>query len=112
MLPPPALVWILVTLSVLAVPAEAHTVRASSVPRVQPSYTLTATPSQVAPGAQLNVSWTAPSGRHSTDWIALYKVGDLNTTYGSWQYTQGATSGNFTVTTPTTAAKYEFRYLL
>ena len=112
MLPPLAVVFVLATLSVLAFPAEAHTFRASSAPRVQSSYTLTATPSQVAPGAQLNVSWTAPSGRPSTDWIALYKVGDPNTTYGSWQYTQGATSGTFTVTTPTTAAKYEFRYLL
>ncbi|HTG18091.1 MAG TPA: Ig-like domain-containing protein, partial [Blastocatellia bacterium] len=112
MLPPRALVFVLVMLSVLPVQAEAHTFLASSAPRVQSSYTLTATPSQVAPGAQLNVSWTAPSGRPSTDWIALYKVGDPNTTYGSWQYTQGATSGNFTVTTPTTAARYEFRYLL
>jgi len=58
------------------------------------------------------VTWTAPSGRPSTDWIALYKVGDPNTSYGPWQYTQGATSGSFAVTTPTQAATYEFRYLL
>lgn len=79
---------------------------------IQSSFTLSATPSQVAPGGQLTVNWTAPSGRPSTDWIALYKVGDPNTTYGPWQYTQGATSGSFAVTTPTQTAIYEFRYLL
>ena len=79
---------------------------------VQSSFTLSATPSQVAPSGQLTISWTAPSGRPTTDWIALYKVGNPNTTYGSWQYTQGATSGNFTITAPTQSGLYEFRYLL
>jgi len=79
---------------------------------LQSSFTLATTPSQVAPGGQLTVSWTAPSGRPTNDWIALYKLGDANTTYGSWQYTQGATSGSFAVTAPAQTGRYEFRYLL
>ncbi|HKA19632.1 MAG TPA: Ig-like domain-containing protein [Blastocatellia bacterium] len=79
---------------------------------IQSSFTLSTSQSQVAPGGQLTVNWTAPSGRPTNDWIALYKVGDANTTYGSWQYTQSATSGNFTVTAPSQTGRYEFRYLL
>jgi hypothetical protein len=76
------------------------------------NYTLTATPSVVAPGGQLTVSWTAPAGgTSSSDWIALYRVGASNSQYGWWQYTNGATSGNFTLTAPSEAGQYEFRYL-
>ena len=78
----------------------------------QSSFALSTTQSQVAPSGQLTVNWTAPSGRPTNDWIALYKVGDANTTYGSWQYTQGATSGSLSVTAPSQAGRYEFRYLL
>lgn len=94
------------------IPRTSNATSIAEPPTGQSSYTLTASPSQVSPGGQLTVSWTAPTGRPSTDWIALYKIGDPNTTYGSWQYTQGATSGNFTVTAPSTANRYEFRYLL
>jgi YD repeat-containing protein len=76
------------------------------------SYALSVNLSQVAPGGQLTVTWSAPSGRPTTDWVALYKVGDPNTSYGAWQYTNGTTSGSFTATTPTQAGQYEFRYLL
>src|SRR5215475_14938676 len=95
----------------LTVPA--NTRGAFPIPAVaQSSFTLSATPSQVAPSGQLTINWAAPSGRPTTDWIALYKVGNPNTTYGSWQYTQGATSGSFNVTAPTQSGLYEFRYLL
>ena len=75
-------------------------------------YTLTASPSTVAPGGSLTVSWTAPSGRPTYDWIGLYKVGDPNTAYQWWTYTVGATTGSVTLTAPTTPGTYEFRYLL
>jgi photosystem II stability/assembly factor-like uncharacterized protein len=75
------------------------------------TYTLTASPSTVAPGATLTVNWMAPSGRPATDWIGLYRVGDPNTSYLWWSYTQGATQGSFTLTAPSQAGKYEFRYL-
>ena len=66
---------VIVTLAILisvVMPATNYGLRYDPRPPVQSSYTLTASPSQVAPGGQLNVSWTAPSGRPFTDWIALY----------------------------------------
>jgi subtilisin family serine protease len=75
-------------------------------------YTLTATPSSVSLGGTLTVSWTAPSGRPANDWVALYQVGAPNTTYLWYQYTNGAVSGSFSVTAPSQAGQYEFRYLL
>jgi subtilisin family serine protease len=77
-----------------------------------PSFTVTASPSSVNPGDPLTVQWTAPSGRPATDWIGLYKVGDPNTAYTWWAYTNGATSGSFALTAPSDAGQYEFRYLL
>ncbi|MGH9905337.1 MAG: hypothetical protein ACRD8U_07110, partial [Pyrinomonadaceae bacterium] len=78
----------------------------------QSSYTLTASPSSVAPAGSISVGWTAPSGRPTTDWIGLYKVGDPNTSFLWWRYTQGAASGSFTLNAPTAAGTYEFRYLV
>jgi serine protease len=75
------------------------------------SYTLTASPSTVTAGGQVTVGWTAPGGRPPTDWVALYRVGDPNTAYVWWQYTNGAASGSVTITTPGVAGQYEFRYL-
>jgi Galactose oxidase-like, Early set domain/Viral BACON domain len=80
-------------------------------PQAGVNYTLTASPSTVAPGGPLTVSWTAPSGRPTTDWIGLYRVGDPNTSYLSWVYTNGATSGSSSFSAPTQGGQYEFRYL-
>jgi hypothetical protein len=74
-------------------------------------YILTATQSTVNAGDPLDVSWTAPGGRPSTDWVALYRVGDPNTAYMWWQYTNGAASGAVTIGAPGDAGQYEFRYL-
>ena len=60
----------------------------------------------------MTVSWTAPSGSSSTDWIALYASGAANTDYISWQYTNGATSGSLNVPAPSNPGTYEFRYLV
>jgi cytochrome c551/c552 len=76
------------------------------------TYTLNATPSTVQTGGTMTVSWTAPSGSSSTDWIALYASGAASTAYGSWQYTNGATSGSLTVPAPSNTGTYEFRYLV
>jgi hypothetical protein len=75
------------------------------------SYTLIVSPSIVAPGGQLTVSWTAPSGSSTVDWIGLYKVGASNFEYLGYIFTNGATSGSFT-TALTQPGQYEFRYLL
>ena len=76
-------------------------------------YTVTAGTNAVAPGGQLSVSWTA-STKGGNDWIALFKKGDSNiapvTGWVGW--TDGATSGTFTLSAPTQAGQYEFRYLL
>jgi hypothetical protein len=76
-------------------------------------YTVTAGTNTVAPGGQLNVSWTA-SIKGGNDWIALFKKGDSNTApVAGWVgWTDGATSGTFTLSAPSQAGQYEFRYLL
>ena len=78
-----------------------------------PALSLTARPSKVPAGGQLSVSWTTPSGRIMTDWIGLFEVGDPNMSYEKnwWGYTKGATSGTMTMSAPSRAAQYEFRYL-
>ena len=75
--------------------------------------TLAASPSTATAGATTFVlDWTAPAGRPAADWIALYKVGEPNSAYGWWAYTNGATTGRFTALAPAEAGEYEFRYLL
>jgi hypothetical protein len=76
------------------------------------SHTVTASPSSMGPGAVATVSWTAPSGSSSQDWIGLYRQGDPNASHIWWAYTGGASSGSFDVTMPSSAGTYEFRYLL
>jgi subtilisin family serine protease len=78
----------------------------------QSTFTLTPSPDRVSPGDPLAVRWTAPAGHSAIDWIALYRVGDPNTTYGWFSYTGDATSGTFTVSAPADPGQYEFRYLL
>ena len=74
-------------------------------------FTLTVNPYVVTAGSEVSVSWVAPSGGPS-DWVALFKVGDPNESYGWWEYTKGASSGTLTLSAPTGAGQYEFRYLL
>src|SRR5439155_16659050 len=77
-----------------------------------PAVTLTPSPTSLPVGADLTISFTAPSGRPSDDWIGLYKVGDPDTSYLWWRYTGGATSGSFTLSAPGPAGQYEFRYFV
>ena len=76
------------------------------------TFTLTAAPANLNPGGALTVSWTAPGGRPTNDWIALYPVGGANNAYVWYQYTGGTASGTFHLTAPATLGQYEFRYLL
>jgi hypothetical protein len=74
--------------------------------------TLTVTPSAVNPGGAVTVSWTAPgAGQFSGDWIGLYKVGDPNDVYISYEYTGGTSSGSHRFVLPLQPGWYEFRYL-
>jgi len=98
-------------------PAEPTPTRVTSGPvapaPVAPNavYTVTTGANAVAPGGPLSVSWTASTGR-PLDWIGLFKVGVWNGDHGWSSYTGGATSGTFTLSAPTQAGQYEFRYLL
>ena len=76
------------------------------------TYTVDATPEPVGRNQTLNVAWTAPAGRSTRDWIAVFPAGAPNTAYQQWIYTGGAQSGNFNFTAPSTAGNYEVRYLL
>jgi hypothetical protein len=73
-------------------------------------FTLTPSTDVIDAGGQMSVSWTAPGGR-AGDWIAVFRVG---ASYEDDWYglTNGATSGTHTVTVPTRAGQYEFRYLV
>ena len=75
-------------------------------------YSLSATPSSAGPGQNVTVSWTAPSGGSSTDWIGLFRVGDDHRQWIAYTYTNGATSGSHVFKMPTQTGQYEFRYLL
>ena len=66
----------------------------------------------VVAGASVSVSWTAPAGRPSGDWVTLLKIGAPNTSYRWLEYTNGATTGTATVNAPAEAGQYEFRYLV
>lgn len=74
--------------------------------------TLSVSSNAITSGSPMIVSWVAPAGRSVWDWIGLFKVGDSNAGYGWYDYTKGATSGMLTLTAPTQAGQYEFRYLL
>ena len=73
---------------------------------------LTVSSSVVAAGGQLSVSWVAPSGRSSGDWVSLFKMGDTDANHGWFEHTGGATSGTVALNAPGQAGQYEFRYLV
>jgi hypothetical protein len=77
-----------------------------------PLPTLTPSASTVAPGSALSVSWNTVSGGN-LDWIGIFELGSGNGEAQSlgWRYTQGATSGTFTLVAPGQIGEYEFRYL-
>ena len=74
--------------------------------------TLTASPDSVTAGKPLAVTWVAPPGQSSADWIGLYKVGDANTSPLWYEYTNGTTSGTLRRGAPAQPGQYEFRYLV
>lgn len=94
---------------------------ADPAPVILRGVVLTASPSVVMSGDQLTMTWTAPSGRGCVgggDWVALYKVGDADSTGSSnghsdlwFLHVCGATSGTATLSAPPEAGEYEFRYL-
>lgn len=84
-------------------------------------FSISATPTVVAPGGTLKVSWETPSGRGCQgggDWIAIYRVGDPDQTGAAnghsdlWhEHVCGAPSGSFTLDAPSEPGVYEFRFM-
>ena len=92
------------------VPLPSTVAQPNPQPPNQGVYTLTVSSNTVTPGGQLSVSWTASPGG-TRDWIGLYSMGALDCEGHGWgEYTNGATSGTFTLTAPTQPGEYEFRY--
>lgn len=76
-----------------------------------PTYVLQASPTVVEPGGTLTLSWTAPAGRPSTDWIAFYPSNATSLSgYLAWTYTSGKSNGTWQVRAPNSGGSYLFRY--
>jgi hypothetical protein len=104
----PSIVLLMFASALAGCDRRASPLAPSSPPREQ-LYTLTPGASAVLPGAELSVSWTAARARMK-DWIGLFNVGAPACDHGWSAHTDGATSGTFTLTAPTRAGRYEFRY--
>ncbi|HNR57390.1 MAG TPA: hypothetical protein PLJ69_10075 [Methanothrix sp.] len=69
---------------------------------------ITASPRLVAPGDLIGVTYSGAPGFDS-DWIAIYRAGAANDSYGEWYWLNGNMSGSLTFTAPDEAGSYEFR---
>lgn len=81
--------------NLLAATSGTLTVTAPAAPTVTPTVT------SIAAGGTLKVSWTAPAGRPSKDWVALARADQLVagppqrvSGYGKWAYTGGTSVGS------------------
>ena len=78
-------------------------------------YSVTPSSTVVSPGGVIDISWTAPSGSSSADWIGLYQEAEPdnhNYLWPHWFYTGGAESGTRSLAMPSTPGRYVLRYLL
>lgn len=82
----------------------------STPPPPTGNYTLSISPTTVAPGQTVVVSFTSAVAG-AQDWIGLYKPGTPNTSQITYKYTGGAISGgvSFSIAAP---GEYEFRYFV
>jgi hypothetical protein len=80
--------------------------------------TLTASPSTVAPGGNVTVTWSGVTNATRLDWIGRYIQGAPDTAYDNFAYTSSCTptaganavaSGSCTFPMPTVVGTYEFR---
>ena len=79
------------------------------------NYTLQAAPTAVSPGGTVTVTWSAPDGSSSGDWIAVFREGEpenRNYLWEHWFYTGGTATGSRDITMPTSPGRYVLRYLL
>ncbi len=85
------------------------TVTVTPVSTASPTTFALSAPSTATMGSNITVTWTAPAGRPVNDYIGLYTPTGW---FNKFWWTQGATSGSFTVTLPSVAGKYYFKYFL
>jgi hypothetical protein len=85
---------------------------------VTSSVSLTVSPSSVAGGGSVTVSWSGVTNPTTQDWIGLYHPGDPNSSFLNWFWTSSCTqtvgstaraSGSCTFTMPNVAGTYELR---
>jgi Fibronectin type III domain len=91
---------------------------ASGMVTVGGAGSLTASPSAVAPGGIVTVSWNNVSGAAVKDWLGRYAGGSGDLNHGDWKHTSSCTqspggsanpSGSCTFTMPLSPGIYEFR---
>ena len=70
--------------------------------------TITASPATVSPNGSLTVSWNVGIA-YATDWIGLYQSGTNNLVWSTM--VAGRSSGSISLSAPTQAGQYQFRYL-
>ncbi|MBW2046218.1 MAG: S8 family serine peptidase [Deltaproteobacteria bacterium] len=76
-----------------------------------PDFMLEATPSYVATGETIFVTWLVPTLERS-GWIGLYRKGAANKDYIEKISNNGAKQGGLSFTAPQEEGEYEFRYLV
>ena len=92
-----------------------HVVKSGSFFVNVAGYSVTPSATTAAAGGSIDVSWVAPEGSSSMDWVALYREGERenrNYLWSNWFYTGGAASGTRSMTMPTTPGRYVLRYLV
>ena len=103
---------VLDALGVTVYPGASRDVAAMEDFFVPSGFALTGTPAILNPDETMTVTWTAPPNSSVNDWIGLYLVGSPDSAYLWWQYTNGTTTGSYTVPAPDQPGQYEFRYFL
>jgi len=71
---------------------------------------ISASPSAVAVGGSLSVTFGAPNGRPASDWVGLFRAGDANEHFLWYEYTGGSPHGTIIIPAPTPPGDYQFRY--
>jgi hypothetical protein len=95
----------------------------TATPRPQPSptprptpdtrtYTLSTVRSTVPSGKPIRLSWTAPAGHSTTDWVGLFYAGGDNRDYIRFEYMTAESSGTLSISAPDLPGLYECRILL
>jgi hypothetical protein len=97
---------------VIVINRDEHSGRLASAFRYA-SFSIVSSAAVVTANGTLSVTWKT-SAAGPADWIGLFRKESPNTAYNSgwWQYTNGASTGTFTLTAPAALGDYEFRYLL